>query len=103
MTSSKITAKQRAVLTDVLRALGRQGGLASAAALTPAERQPACLAGSGHALVPSAEGGGEMTDDKKAPAKKARARRGRGLPEEGLEKSGRYPNARLQDLDDTIF
>ena len=38
MASNRITAKQRAVLTDVLRTLGRQGGLASAAALTPAER-----------------------------------------------------------------
>jgi general stress protein YciG len=34
-----ITKKQRAVLKDVMRELGRMGGKASAKALTPAERK----------------------------------------------------------------
>jgi hypothetical protein len=40
MDSKKLTARQRqAVLTDYMRSLGRQGGLASAAASTPAQRK----------------------------------------------------------------
>lgn len=34
----KFTTKQRALLKTVMRELGRQGGKASAAALTPAQR-----------------------------------------------------------------